>query len=255
MPQQCTPTIAYGGGFLLLVILPVAILSAPLTTGVVTLVLIGAAVLREMKAKGAQRAVMAAEARIASDTAAACAYIEHANVSRALPAVWMKNVNARPAEFALLQETDAALLEHKTHRYSLGAGTRLRLGKIPVYLGGARQFSYESLATTGRGDLYLTNERIVFVSGRKAVSIALTDVMGSDTVDGGMVVYSNKREEPYAFTVGNSALWLVLLKLCAQYHFAAPALPDGFTITAKASSDPSEVELSISSPTPLISRR
>lgn len=255
LPENATPLIVYGGGFLLLVMLLAAIDSAPLTTGAVILLFSTAAVLREIKTRSAQRAASVAEALIASDTAAACAYIESANTSRTLPAIWMKNINAGPSEFALLHEREAALFEHKTQRYTLGVGTRIKVGKIPLYLGGGRQFSYEALKATGHGDLYLTNERLVFVSSRKAVSIALPDIIGSDNVDGGLAVYCNKREEPYAFAVANSALWLMLLKLCAHHHFSAPTLPEGFTITAKPSPEPGEVEISISSPTPLAIRK
>jgi hypothetical protein len=180
----------------------------------------------------------------------ACAYIHQVNTSRSFPAVWMKTVNAKPGEFGLLHET-TTLFEHKDKRYTLGAGTRLRVGKIPIYLGGAQHFSHEQLEAVAGGDLYLTNGRVVFVSDRKAVTVPLSDLIAVNADPSAIVLHSAQRDKPYIFRVGNSALWTLLLKLFAQGLLKAQSLPEGVTVTAKAATTPGEVELEISSPKPL----
>lgn len=180
----------------------------------------------------------------------ACAYIHQVNTSRSFPTVWMKTVNAKPGEFSLLHEA-TTLFEHKAKNFTLGGGTRLRVGKIPIYLGGAQHFSHEQLEAVAGGDLYLTNGRVVFVSDRKAVSVQLNDLIAVNADPSAIVLHSAKREKPYIFRVGNSALWTLLLKLFAQGLLKAQHLPEGVTVTATAATTPGEVELEISSPKPL----
>lgn len=188
---------------------------------------------------------------IAGKVADACAYIQQVNALRAFPTVWMKNVNAKPSEFGLLHEA-TTLFEHKTKRYTLGGGTRLRVGKIPLYLGGAQHFSYQELGPAADGDLYATNERIVFISDRKSASVPLKDLIGIEgNPAGAIVLHSGKRQQPYTFRVANPAMWAMLLKLFSAGYFKAQTLPEGVTITAKAATTPGEVDLEISSPKPL----
>lgn len=181
----------------------------------------------------------------------ACAYIEQVNASRSFPAVWMKNVNAKPDEFGLIHET-ATLFEQKTRSYTLGGGTRLRVGKVPLYLGGAQRFSYQELAPMAAGDLYLTNQRVVFMSDKKAVSLPLAGLIGIDSAPDSITVHGPKRAQPYTFAVGNSALFTLLLKLFSQGHLNGQTLPDGVTITAKPSGEPGEVDFTMAKKGPSV---
>lgn len=176
----------------------------------------------------------------------ACAYIEGVNASRSFPTVWAKNVNLKAGEFALLHES-ATLFEHKTKRYMLGAGTRLRAGKIPIYFGGAHRFEYDALEPVTAGDLYATNQRVIFVSQKKTVMAPLATLVGIDAIPGAIVLHSPKRQQPHLFGVENSALWTMLLKLFTQGHLATQTLPEGVTIAAQTTSTAGEVDVSITS--------
>jgi len=205
---------------------------------------------RASRKRAAQDQADKLERQVQDSVAQACNYIQRLNTSRSFPVVWMKNVNAKPGEFGLLHET-TTLFEHKTKRYTLGAGTRLRVGKIPLYLGGAQHFSYQELEPAADGDLYLTNERVVFISDRKSASVPLKDLIGIEGNPGAIILHSAKRQQPYTFRVANSAQWTMLLKLFSAGYFKVQTLPEGVTITAKAASTPGEVDLEISSQKPL----
>lgn len=181
--------------------------------------------------------------KVRSQTAEACSYVADANSARALPTVWMKNVNSQKGEFGLLGQTSTQF-ETKTKSYRLGAATRLKVGKLPLYLGGSQYFSYEDLVATGAGDLYLSNQRIIFLSDKRSTTIALKDVIGIDAGTDSITIHSSKRQKPLIFAVNNPAIWSLLVKLASGEKLDTPNLPDGMTLHAEPTETPGEVSFS-----------
>lgn len=77
--------------------------------------------------------------KVRSQTAEACNYVAEVSRTRAFPTVWMNNVNCQKGEFGLLGQTSTQY-EAKTKSYRLGAATRVKIGKLPLYLGGSQHY-------------------------------------------------------------------------------------------------------------------
>jgi hypothetical protein len=173
-------------------------------------------------------------------TAEACSYIADVNRTRSYPTVLMQSVSVQKGEFGLLSET-SSLIEIKTKRYNLGAGTRLKLGKLPIYLGGSKQYSYEDRVPAGDGDLHLTNKRIIFMSPNRSAAIAFKDIVGFDASLDSITIHNGKRQKPISFTVRNPALWSLLAKIASAGNLNTPGLADGVTLYAETTKIPGEV--------------
>lgn len=177
-------------------------------------------------------------------TAKARQYIEALNSSRTYPTVDMLNVNAQKGEFGLLHEA-TTLYELKSHRIGAGAGTRLKLGKLPVYLGGYQSHWVEDWSPAAVGDLYLTNKRIVFAGSTRTASIALKDLIALDTELDAVRVHTAKRQKPYLFPVANSILWSLVAKIAASGEVTSPRLPDGLQLGFSAPKEGGQLEIRI----------
>ena len=196
------------------------------------------------KAKQQKQLQKELQAKIDAQTNEARSYIERLNHSRAFPTVEMLNVNAQAGEFGLLHES-TTLFELKSHRVGGGAGTRIKVGKVPIYLGGFQSTSVEGWAPAADGDLYLTNKRIVFVGSSRSVAIALKDLVGLDTELGSVRVHTAKRQKPYLFNVENSMLWSLLAKMATSGELASPQMPSGLQLDVSASQNGGNAELRI----------
>lgn len=189
-----------------------------------------------------QRAELQAKADGLTDQARR--YIEALNASRTYPTVDMFGVNAQKGEFGLLHES-STLYELKPYRVGGAAGTRLKLGKVPIYLGGFESHSLEDWSLAARGDLYLTNKRIVFTGDARSASIALTDMIALDTELDAVRIHTAKRQKPYLFAVGNSILWSLLAKIAASGEVTSPRLPDGLQLGFSAPKAGGQLEIRI----------
>lgn len=195
----------------------------------------------KQKAERAEHERIAEKAR--SQTAEACSYVADANHARAFPTVWMQNVNSQKGEFGLLAQASTQF-ETKTKSYRLGAATRVKVGKLPLYLGGSKNFSYEDLVPVADGDLYLSNRRIIFLSSKRSTTIILKDILGIDADTGSITIHSSKRQKPLTFTVSNPAIWSLLIKVVSGEELDTPNLPDGMILHAEPTETPGEVNFS-----------
>jgi hypothetical protein len=207
------------------------------------LALIVVAAARISARSAAERAQVDNERRIAQQVAEACNFIASINATRAFPAIWMSNVNAQPGEFGVLHET-STLFEMKTFRISMGAGTRLKIGKMPLYVGGSRSTPVESLRSSAVGDLYLTNRRVIFMSTQRSVTVLLKDVVGIDASTDSVTIHSGRRNKPAVFAVSNPAKFSLLLKLVSGESITSPQLPPGVVLEAQPTDKSGEVSFS-----------
>ncbi|HJW23920.1 MAG TPA: hypothetical protein VJ576_03400 [Rhodocyclaceae bacterium] len=200
-------------------------------------------VLSPFRRKAAERPHQELEGRAGRQVAEACAYIANLNRDRVFVPVWMPDVSLKDGEFGCLQEP-STLHELRTRRISMGAGTRVRIGKVPIYLGGGESIPVEDIRPVADGNLHLTNRRLVFLSPRRSAAVALKDVIGIDASLDAITVHTSKNEKPKSFTVGNPAKWSLLIKLMAGEELHSPALPEGLALTAEPTATPGEVKFS-----------
>lgn len=202
----------------------------------------------DRKAQEAATAVNNSASRLADE---ACQFIAQANAARAFPDVSPGNVNIHAGEFALLRER-AVLYEQKTNGVSYGIGTRVRVAKLPVYLGTGRSSSYETTEPIAEGDLVMTNNRMVFFSTQRSETIALKDVVGLEAGLGTICVHAAKRKTPHVFAVSNPALWALLAKIGASHPLQSRFIPDGVTFKATQTGAPGEVNFEASADQPAV---
>lgn len=180
--------------------------------------------------------------RAAQGVTEACAYIKPVNRARRFPVVSLDNVNQLRGEFGLLRDS-ATLIEPRTHRFTIGAGTRLRLGKFPLYLGGAQSTPVESLRPVATGELYLSNRRLIFLSERRSAIVALKEVAAVEGGPDSITVHAAERARPLVLALSNAATWTLMIKLAVSSPIASPGLPDGLNLRAEPTGKPGEVEL------------
>jgi hypothetical protein len=168
-------------------------------------------------------------------------YIEALEQSRAFPPVTVPGLHLEHGEFAVRYDR-ARLAEITRARVGGGLGTRVRVGRFPIYIGGYKSVPSDELREVGPGDLVLTNRRLLFV-GAHTLSIPFDKLLKCQLIDAGLVVSDIRKKHPHAFVVENPGLWCFLINWCAESRFTEPELPDGLHIAV--SGNPPELQVQV----------
>ncbi|CAM2142249.1 conserved protein of unknown function [Pararobbsia alpina] len=185
-------------------------------------------------------------ARAFAQTSAACSYIQEINRSRSFPLVPTANLKVVDGEFSLLFEhctqyevVNARLARQRARRRAAGQSVRARM-PIRVNSGDG---SSELAHPVGGGELFLTNQRLVFMSPARSTNIQLGDVIGIRGSADTLSIHMARRRRPYHFSVENPVLWALLAKMMSSHTPASPVLPDGMRLHAAPTGVPGEVHL------------
>lgn len=123
----------------------------------------------------------------------------------------------------------ATLYEMTTHRSGGGVGTRVHLGKLPIFVGGYQSHSVEDLEKTGVGEFALSNQRFLFLGSNRTVEIALKNVANVEIIIDrkhrpyAMRIHDSRHAKPLLFGVDNPVLLANLTKIAAQGTLDASA--------------------------------
>jgi len=157
-------------------------------------------------------------------------FIAHISESGSLPTVTTSNLHLQSGEFAILGESSAVLFELRRSRIGGGIGTRVKVGKMPLYLGGWKSTSVESPTRAASGDLYLTNQRLVFAGGTRTVTVTWKNLLAVEANLGGISVATTHARVPYVWKVHNPLLWGLLIQWTSRAALKTPTLPLGATL-------------------------
>ena len=171
---------------------------------------------------------------------AACQFIAQVNTARGYPDVAPGDVSIPKGEFAILREA-ATLFEQKSHRVGSAVGTRVKVGKLPVYLGSSHSSTYETTDPIASGELVITNRRMIFLADTRSATIQLKDAVGIKADISHLIIHSAKRKSPYVFAVSNPVLWSLIAKIGASHPLESRFIPDGVTFKARPTGTPGEV--------------
>jgi hypothetical protein len=123
----------------------------------------------------------------------------------------------------ILPENQLALLAETSTRYEFRAdnrrayvGTRLKVGSLPAYVGGARTLPHTALRSICTGQLVLTNLALIFASQERAASIKLEELISIEPSPDFIVVAERSRATSYVFSVNNPILWAAAARLLAE---------------------------------------
>lgn len=87
-------------------------------------------------------------------------------------------------------------------------GTRLNLGRIPVYFGGGKSVSNETYGNFTFGELLLTNFRLIFIGDKRNIDLPLDKIIGVECFQGGIRISQSGKNKPILFNaVPNPQLW------------------------------------------------
>lgn len=199
-----------------------------------------AAILKRGKERQIEQQLLNDQKRASAHAEAACRFIDQVSKARCFPDISPGNVNMLAGEFAILRES-ATLFEQKTRRVSSAVGTRVKVGKIPLYLGSSSSSSYETTEPVADGELVLTNIRTIFLAQQRSATIVLKNVVGLEATLECIIIHSAKRKTPHVFSVGNPALWALLTKIGASHPFESRFIPEGVTVKATTTETPGDV--------------
>ena len=184
-------------------------------------------------------------ARAFAQTSAACNYIQEINRSRSFPLVPTSNLKVVDGEFSLLFEhctqyevMNARIARMRARKNAL----RRRAGAAPIRVN-AGDGSFELAHPVGGGELFLTNQRLVFMSPARSTNIRLGDVIGIRGSANTLSIHMARRRRPYHFCVENPVLWALLAKMMSSHMPVSPMLPDGMRLHAAPTGVPGEVQL------------
>lgn len=133
-------------------------------------------------------------------------------------------INLQKNEFAVLS-TQSTCHEYKSERISTGAGTRIKVGGMPVYLGGTKSRSVDKLREASTGTLYLTNKRLIFIGTPKNHTFTLGEILSIENGIDHIIVTSQKRQKPLVFSVSNGFNWHIYFGALAQWNLESPETP------------------------------
>jgi hypothetical protein len=152
------------------------------------------------------------------------AYIETLERDRAFVAVAVPGLHLEEGEFAVRHDR-AKLEEFHRVRVGGGLGTRVRIGKIPIYLGGWKSVPKDELQEVGAGYLVLTNHRLLFL-GARTLTIPFDHLLTCEQQNTGLVVSESRSKSPHVFFLENPGLWCFSVNYLANTRLEDPKLPD-----------------------------
>jgi hypothetical protein len=169
-----------------------------------------------------------------------CNYFKYVNSTRAFPTVALDTITPKKNEFCLINK-QATLYELRAHRQSVGISFRVAKG---VYVGKRAYLSKDHLDRTAVGTVILTNQRLVFVSASKTVTVQIGNIITAQAGRDSLQVHSEKRQRPIILQFPSAQLAALLITAFLRHPFTENILPKGLTITATPMANEGAITLS-----------
>lgn len=149
-----------------------------------------------------------------------------ANQRREFVPVQPASLLSRADEPFLLVD-QARMREVQSERVAGAAGTRIKVGNVPVYLGGSRARSVRVMRDAAIGELGLTARALRFHAPELALELPLSKVMAVDVMLDALTLSIQGRSKPVTFLVPNGLLWGQMVKNLARLEVLGVSLPPG----------------------------
>ena len=135
------------------------------------------------------------------------------------------NLMLKKGEFALLSLNNISLREPRSVRITHGgyAGPRIRVAKgVSFNLGafGASSESHEEIREIDRGNLLLTNKRLIFSGLKRSTNIQLKKIMSIDVFTDGIAVRRENKQKTEYFVGINTGNFVVKDENNAIYRYS-----------------------------------
>jgi hypothetical protein len=123
----------------------------------------------------------------------------------------------------IIPKGEHALLAESTSLYELRVdstrhylGTRVKIGKVPFYVGSSKNISKKVLKATSSGTLALADKGLLFVGSSRTARVKVGDIVGVEPTIDSIVVNSGARAAPLVFSVQTPFTWFLAIKLVAS---------------------------------------
>lgn len=110
------------------------------------------------------------------------------------------------------------MTEISAGRSTRGAGTRIKIGGVPLYFGGSESTRVDRTTSAGTGLLLLTSQRLLFVGTRAQFSVPLTSITSVQNRVASLTVSVARRQRPVMFTTDNGFVWDHLIRETRARH-------------------------------------
>lgn len=127
-------------------------------------------------------------------------------------------------EFAVLCGT-TSMRELATERRNAGVGTRIKVGGLPIYLGGSRGISHQVLKEVAEGELVVTNKRLMFIGRDRQIVIPWAKLAGIEAFMDSILVADSGKAKPVMFPVPNGLLWAMAIRKLTELDLNDNNLP------------------------------
>ena len=154
-------------------------------------------------------------------------YIRTIEAQGRLPQVTDPDFHTQEGEFIVLAQHGSTMREVRAARVTGGAGTRIKIGGIPLYLGGAQSRPLDEIRETANGTLYLTNQRLVFIGDKRTLNAPFDKILSVTNSPAGITVHQSARSQPVSFTVSNPLIWDGVYGILNILRPESPQLPRG----------------------------
>ena len=161
------------------------------------------------------------------------AFFDAVNDQRAFPEVRPKRVLQQPGEPALAV-CHAQLGEVIKTGGSSYAGTRVMVGKVPIYLGASAPRRSEEIQLSEAGELVVTPARLIFVSPASSFELPLGHINGVEYGRDYIKLAAKGKGKPTLFLVPNGLLWGLLVRNLVAWRPDGRRLPDGVSLSGEA---------------------
>ncbi|WP_428421928.1 hypothetical protein [Methylibium sp.] len=127
----------------------------------------------------------------------------------------------------LLATCNAKLFEVSEEQARNYLGTRVMVGKLPVYMGRSAAQSREVLRQASEGELGITPTSIIFNGPTRSAIVQLDRIIAVEVMSDGFTVAARGQSKPVVFVVSNGLLWGALVRNLVQIKLQGRALPVG----------------------------
>lgn len=153
-------------------------------------------------------------------------FFGHVNSTRNFPAPLAQRVLDKPAR-PILAACNARLVELTTQTNRAYAGTRIKVGAMPFYIGGSAPIQRIVTKDAVSGELAATSKGLVFVGDVRTLDIPYAKIESVDTGLEGFSVSVSGLQRPVYFATPNGVLWGALVKNLVRLDLDTRTLPPG----------------------------
>ena len=168
------------------------------------------------------------EARIRALIAEAHDFVERIQKEGAFPPAQSSVVPDRSGQ-PVLFAGKAVLYELRSKTKRGYAGTRIKVGGLPIYLGSSSPTTSNSIRETAEGELALTTQALVFSGNLRSQNMPLKRISGLQAMDDAIQINLDGRAKPLWFRVPNPVLWTALVQLAMKAPMKGREVQAGIT--------------------------